>query len=124
MLEQRTYRAQARWTLTKCVAGLISSVARLRPDSGDPAVRPVLLLMVPGCALRGKSAESASTGRLETKMECKHWLLISAFWLGAATLADAQTMISASRKIDWSKAGVVGGIPGSHDDLRDAESGA
>jgi hypothetical protein len=38
-------------------------------------------------------------------------LLLSALVLGAATYADAQSIISASRRIDWSAAGVVGGIP-------------
>src|SRR5437868_4388491 len=44
-------------------------------------------------------------------MDRKHWLLVSAFSLCAATAVDAQSIIAASRRIDWSKAGVVGGIP-------------
>jgi hypothetical protein len=38
-------------------------------------------------------------------------LLLSACVLCLATLAEAQTVISASRRIDWTQAGVPGGIP-------------
>src|SRR5712691_7997292 len=44
-------------------------------------------------------------------MTRRQWLLLSAFLLGVATSVDAQTLISASRRIDWSQAGVPGGIP-------------
>src|SRR5712691_2469220 len=39
------------------------------------------------------------------------WFLLSAFLLGGATPVDAETLISASRRINWSQAGVPGGIP-------------
>lgn len=41
----------------------------------------------------------------------KHWVLLSALWLCGPTIVDAQSLIAPSRRIDWSKAGVEGGIP-------------
>ena len=41
----------------------------------------------------------------------KGLLGLSAFLLGLGTCAEAQTIINTSRRIDWSHAGVVGGIP-------------
>jgi hypothetical protein len=39
-------------------------------------------------------------------------LLLSAlFVFGAATQSDAQTLISSARRIDWTQAGITGGIP-------------
>src|SRR6185312_7388540 len=39
------------------------------------------------------------------------WMLLSALLLGVAAQAHAQSIIAANRRIDWSKAGVIGGIP-------------
>lgn len=38
-------------------------------------------------------------------------LLCSTLWLGGSSDAGAQTLIDASRRIDWTKAGVTGSIP-------------
>jgi len=38
-------------------------------------------------------------------------MLLSALLLGVAAQAHAQSIIAANRRIDWSKAGVIGGIP-------------
>jgi hypothetical protein len=40
----------------------------------------------------------------------KRWLLC-ALLLGVTTPLEAQTIISASRRIDWTQAGIAGGIP-------------
>jgi concanavalin A-like lectin/glucanase superfamily protein len=39
------------------------------------------------------------------------WLLVGAALLGLSTYSEAQTIIDPSRRIDWSQAGVPGGIP-------------
>ena len=44
-------------------------------------------------------------------MKRKIALLLSVLLLSLATYAEAQTVINASRRIDWSQAGVPGGIP-------------
>jgi hypothetical protein len=44
-------------------------------------------------------------------MRRQQWLLLSALLLGVATSLDAQTLISPNRRINWSQAGVPGGIP-------------
>src|SRR5260221_4543194 len=44
-------------------------------------------------------------------MERKPWLLISAFCLFSATMVDAQTLIAASRRADWTQVGIPAGIP-------------
>src|SRR5882762_1528806 len=44
-------------------------------------------------------------------MRRHQWLVLSALLMGVATSVDAQTLISASRRIDWTQAGVPGGIP-------------
>src|SRR5882762_9499923 len=44
-------------------------------------------------------------------MRRHQWLVLSALLMGVATSVDAQTLISASRRINWSQAGVPGGIP-------------
>lgn len=38
-------------------------------------------------------------------------LLLSALIIGAVTELDAQTLISSARRIDWTQAGITGGIP-------------
>src|SRR5690349_10668582 len=40
-----------------------------------------------------------------------HAILLSALLIGGTSHADAQTIISAARRIDWSQAGITGGIP-------------
>src|SRR6266576_299557 len=47
----------------------------------------------------------------ETNMGRRHWLLLSTVLLGVATQVEAQTIISAARRIDWTQAGIVGGVP-------------
>src|SRR5438093_733446 len=44
-------------------------------------------------------------------MDRKQWFLISALCLCFSSAAQAQTVLSAARRIDWSQAGVVGGTP-------------
>src|SRR5438477_1209460 len=44
-------------------------------------------------------------------MHRKQWFLISALCLYFSSAAQAQTVLSAARRIDWSQAGVVGSIP-------------
>ena len=41
----------------------------------------------------------------------KQWLLLSTLLLGVATHVEAQTIIGATRRIDWTQAGIPGGIP-------------
>jgi len=41
----------------------------------------------------------------------KRWLLLSTLLLGVATQVEAQTIIGAARRIDWTQAGIAGGIP-------------
>src|SRR5439155_8194562 len=47
----------------------------------------------------------------ETNMGRKELLILSALIVGFGAYAEAQTVISPSRMIDWSNAGVPGGIP-------------
>ena len=44
-------------------------------------------------------------------MRCKQWMLLSALLVGLTTQLEAQTVISATRSIDWTQAGIPGGIP-------------
>src|ERR1700687_4562368 len=41
----------------------------------------------------------------------KHWLLLSTLLLGVATQVEAQTIINAARRTDWTQAGIPGGVP-------------
>jgi len=44
-------------------------------------------------------------------MARKSWLLFFTFCLCGTTLVEAQTLIAASRRTDWTSAGIVGGVP-------------
>ena len=44
-------------------------------------------------------------------MRREKWVALSALWLCLAIDTEAQTPIGANRRIDWSSAGVTGGIP-------------
>src|SRR6185295_3714263 len=89
--QTRRYRAGRRFGLA-CGLTIFSETLRFlsRTAEHDPSLH--------GC-----------TGRND--MGRKHWLLLSTLLLGVATHVEAQTLIGATRRIDWTQAGMPGGIP-------------